>query len=101
MQQWFGLSVPVVKESLHDVPLYRAFAELDAGVSRLPNESIILRFRHLLEKHELRVQLLCTINGTLAKRGLLLKAGTVDDATLIAAPSSTKNSKGERDPEMH
>ena len=101
MQQWFGFSDPAMEESLHDVPLYRAFAELDAGVSRLPDESTILRFRHLLEKHELSAQLLATINGTLAKRGLLLKTGTVVDATLIAAPSSTKNSTGERDPEMH
>lgn len=101
MQQWFGFSDPAMEESLHDVPLYREFAELDAGVSRLPDESTILRFRHLLEKHELSAPLLATINGTLAKRGLLLKTGTVVDATLIAAPSSTKNSTGERDPEMH
>jgi IS5 family transposase len=101
MQQWFGLSDPAMEESLHDVPLYREFAELDAGVSRLPDESTILRFRHLLEKHELSAPLLATINGTLAKRGLLLKTGTVVDATLIAASSSTKNSTGERDPEMH
>ncbi|MEC5216966.1 IS5 family transposase [Actimicrobium sp. GrIS 1.19] len=101
MQQWFGLSDPAMEESLHDVPLYREFAELDAGMSRLPDESTILRFRHLLEKHALSAQLLATINATLAKRGLLLKTGTVVDATLIAAPSSTKNSKGERDPEMH
>ena len=101
MQQWFGLSDPAMEESLHDVPLYREFAELDAGVSRLPDESTILRFRHLLEKHELSARLLGTINATLAGKGLLLKTGTVVDATLIAAPSSTKNSKGERDPEMH
>jgi IS5 family transposase len=101
MQQWFGLSDPAMEESLHDVPLYREFAGLDAGLSRLPDESTILRFRHLLEQHNLSIQLLATINATLAKRGLLLKAGTVVDATLIAAPSSTKNSKGERDPEMH
>ncbi|MEC5215602.1 IS5 family transposase [Actimicrobium sp. GrIS 1.19] len=101
MQQWFGLSDPAMEESLHDIPLYREFAELDAGMSRLPDESTILRFRHLLEKHALSAQLLATINATLAKRGLLLKTGTVVDATLIAAPSSTKNSKGERDPEMH
>ena len=101
MQQWFGLSNPAMEESLHDVPLYREFAELDAGLSRLPDESTILRFRHLLEKHALSAQLLVAINATLAKRGLLLKSGTVVDATLIAAPSSTKNSKGERDPEMH
>ena len=101
MQQWFGLSDPAMEESLHDVPLYCEFAGLDAGLSRLPDESTILRFRHLLEQHNLSIQLLATINATLANRGLMLKAGTVVDATLIAAPSSTKNSKGERDPDMH
>ncbi len=101
MQQWFGLSDPAMEESLHDIPLHREFAELDAGVSRLPDESTILRFRHLLEKHELSEKIFAIINATLAKHGLLLKAGTVVDATLIAAPSSTKNKRGERDPEMH
>jgi IS5 family transposase len=67
----------------------------------LPDESTILRFRHLLEAHALSLQILATINATLAARGLMLKSGTVVDATLIAAPSSTKNSLGERDPEMH
>ena len=101
MQQWFGLSDPAMEESLHDIPLHREFAKLDAGVSRLPDESTILRFRHLLEKHELSAKILSTINAILANHGLLLKAGTVVDATLIAAPSSTKNKSGERDPEMH
>ena len=101
MQQWFGLSDPAMEEALHDVPLYREFAGLDAGASRMPDESTILRFRHLLERHELSVQLLATINASLATKGLMLKTGTVVDATLIAAPSSTKNSSGERDPEMH
>jgi len=71
------------------------------GATRLPDESTILRFRHLLEAHCLSHQLLATINATLARKGLMLKAGTAVDATLIAAPSSTKNSTGERDPEMH
>lgn len=101
MQLWFGLSDPAMEEALHDVPLYREFARLDAGITRLPDESTILRFRHLLEANELSVQLLATINATLAAKGLMLKTGTVVDATLIAAPSSTKNSSGERDPEMH
>jgi IS5 family transposase len=101
LQQWFGLSDPAMEEVLHDVPLYREFAHLDAGISRLPDESTILRFRHLLEEHNLSIQLLAAINATLAAKGLLLKTGTVVDATLIAAPSSTKNSSGERDPEMH
>ena len=101
MQQWFGLSDPAMEEALHDVPLYREFAGLDAGVSRMPDESTILRFRHLLEANNLSIQLLAAINATLATKGLLLKSGTVVDATLIAAPPSTKNRTGERDPEMH
>jgi IS5 family transposase len=101
MQQWFGLSDPAMEEALHDVPLYCEFAQLDAGITRLPDESTILRFRHLLEAHNLSAQLLATINATLTAKGLMLKTGTVVDATLIAAPSSTKNDKGERDPEMH
>ena len=101
LQQWFGLSDPAMEEALHDVPLYREFAGLDAGVTRLPDETTILRFRHLLEAHALSLQIMATINATLAARGLMLKTGTVVDATLIAAPSSTKNASGERDPEMH
>lgn len=101
LQQWFGLSDPAMEEALHDVPLYREFARLDAGMERLPDESTILRFRHLLEEHDLSLQIMAAINATLAKKGLMLKTGTVVDATLIAAPSSTKNSQGERDPEMH
>jgi len=101
LQQWFGLSDPAMEEALHDVCVYCEFARLDPGATRLPDESTILRFRHLLEENNLSIQLLATINATLAKKGLMLKAGTAVDATLIAAPSSTKNSTGERDPEMH
>ena len=101
LQQWFGLSDPAMEEALHDTPLYCEFARLDAGMGRLPDETTILRFRHLLEEHNLSIQLLATINATLIAKGLMLKTGTVVDATLIAAPSSTKNSTGERDPEMH
>ena len=101
MQQWSILSDPAMEEALHDVPLFREFAGLDNWNMRLPDESTILRFRHLLEKHELAAQMLETVNALLSGKGLLLKAGTVVDATLIAAPSSTKNASGERDPEMH
>jgi IS5 family transposase len=101
MQQWFGLSDPAMEEALHDVPLYCQFARLDPGMSRLPDESTILRFRHLLGEHDLSLQIMAAINATLANKGLMLKAGTVVDATLIAAPSSTKNKDRERDPEMH
>ena len=100
LQLWWNLSDPAMEEELHERPLYRRFAGLD-GAARMPDETTILRFRHLLEKCELAPKVLAAINATLAQQGLMLKTGTVVDATIIAAPSSTKNSKGERDPEMH
>jgi IS5 family transposase len=100
MQQWFGLSDPAMEEALHDVPMYREFASL-GWTTRLPDESTILRFRHLLEQHKLAAQMLAVINDMLATKGLMLRTGTVVDATLISAPSSTKNASGERDPAMH
>ncbi|MBK6747113.1 IS5 family transposase [Ottowia sp.] len=101
MQQWFNLSDPAMEEALHDVPVFRDFAGLTNWADALPSESSILRFRHLLERHKLAEQILATVNGLLSAKGLLLKSGTVVDATLIAAPSSTKNRDGGRDPEMH
>ena len=101
LQQWFGLSDPAMAEALHDISLYCEFARLDPGALRLPDETTILRFRHLLEENNLSIQLLATINATLVTKGLMLKTGTVVDATLIAAHNSTKNSTGESDPEMH
>ena len=100
LQQWFSLSDPAMEEAFFDVPVYRQFAQLDAH-GRLPDESTILRFRHRLEKHKLAEQILATVNDLLTAKGLLLKAGTAVDATLIAAPSSTKNKDRARDPEMH
>ena len=100
LQQWFGLSDPAMEEALHDVPLYREFTGLDSWTNRLPDESTILRFRHLLEKNNLAAEILRIVNELLTAKGLMLKTGTVVDATLIAAPSSTKNQRGERDPEM-
>jgi transposase, IS5 family len=100
MQQWFGLSDPAMEEALHDVPMYREFASL-GWTTRLPDESTILRFRHLLEQHKLAAQMLVVINDMLATKGLMLRAGTVVDATLISAPSSTKNASSKRDPAMH
>ena len=100
MQQWFTLSDPAMEEALHDTPLFREFAGLGWD-SRLPDDSTILRFRHLLERHKLAEQILATVNDLLQGKGLMLKADTVVDATLIAAPSSTKNQSGERDPQMH
>jgi len=101
LQQWFNLSDPAMEEALYDTPMFREFAHLDRGEDHLPDESTLLRFRHMLEAHDLSIQILATVNATLSAKGLLLKQGTVVDATLIAAPSSTKNSSGERDPEMH
>ncbi|MFZ1501268.1 MAG: IS5 family transposase [Giesbergeria sp.] len=100
MQQWFDLSDLGMEEAFFDTPVYREFAQLDAH-GRLPDESTILRFRHRLERHKLAEQILATVNDLLAAQGLLLKAGTAVDATLIAAPSSTKNKNKARDPEMH
>jgi len=100
MQQWFSLSDPAMEEAFFDTPLLREFAGL-ADNDRLPDESTILRFRHRLEKHKLTEELLKEVNEMLEQRGLLLKRGTVVDATLIAAPSSTKNKDKARDPEMH
>ena len=101
MQQWFNLSDPAMEEALHDVPVFRDFAGLSNWADAMPSESSILRFRHLLERHKLADQILSIVNDLLSAKGLLLKAGTVVDATLIAAPSSTKNREGTRDPDMH
>ncbi|KVP53861.1 hypothetical protein WJ90_06990 [Burkholderia ubonensis] len=86
---------------MHDVPLYREFARMDNWTVRLPNESTILRFRHLPEKHKLAAQIFALVNDILRDKGLMLRAGTVVNATLLSAPSSTKNASSERDPEMH
>jgi transposase, IS5 family len=100
LQQWFSLSDPAMEEAFFDTPLYGEFAQLEA-LSRLPDESTILRFRHRLEKHKLAQKILEVVNDLLSQRGLLLKTGTVVDATLIPAPTSTKNKDKARDPEMH
>ncbi len=100
LQLWWNLSDPAMEEELHERPLYRRFAKLEGAV-RMPDETTVLRFRRLLEKHNLAPHILATINDALVERGLLLKTGTIVDATIIAAPSSTKNKSGERDPEMH
>ena len=100
MQQWFALSDPAMEEALWDTPLFRQFAQLHEA-ARLPDESTILRFRHRLEKHKLAQELFKTVNALLEQRGLILRSGTLVDATLIAAPSSTKNKDKARDPEMH
>ena len=99
MQNWFGYSDPAMEEALYETTLLRQFAGL--GLERIPDETTILNFRRLLEKHELAGGMLEVINGYLGERGLSLPQGTIVDATLIHAPSSTKNQDGKRDPEMH
>ena len=101
LQQWFALSDEGVEDALHDVPVYRAFAGIDPGATGIPDATTVLRFRHLLERHNLAPGFLATVNGVLEARGLLLRRGTAVDATIVAAPSSTKNRTGTRDPEMH
>lgn len=100
LQLWWNLSDPAMEEELHERPLYRRFVGLE-GAARLPDETTILRFRHLLERHQIAAQVLATINAALAQQGLILKTGTVVDASITSAPSSTKNQTGKRDPEMH
>jgi transposase, IS5 family len=100
VQQWFDLSDLTMEEVLFETALYREFVGL-SSVERIPDRVSILRFRHLLEEHQLAEQILATVNATLANKGLMLREGTVMDVTLIAAPSSTKNQDGQRDPEMH
>ena len=101
MQQWYDLSDPAMEDALIEVATMRRFAGIDLISDRIPDETTILAFRHLLEKHDLGKQIFVTVNAHLKEQGMSMKQGTIIDATLIAAPSSTKNKKGERDPEMH
>jgi IS5 family transposase len=100
MQNWFALSDPAMEEALYEIASLRSFARLSLN-EPIPDETTILNFRHLLEANDLADDLLKAINALLARKGLLLKQGSIVDATIIAAPSSTKNADGERDPEMH
>ncbi len=101
MQQWYSLSDPGMEEALIEVPTMRRFAGIDLISDRIPDETTILTFRHLLEENELGEQIFQTVKAHLKERGMAMKQGTIIDATLIAAPSSTKNKEGKRDPEMH
>lgn len=101
LQQWYNLSDPGAEEALYDSLTMRNFAGVVSDADVIPDETTILRFRRLLEKHELTAQMLTTINTMLADKGLLVGKGTIVDASIIHAPSSTKNEKKERDPEMH
>jgi IS5 family transposase len=101
VQQWFNLSDPGVEELLYESPVIRRFVGVDLGIAAAPDETTILRFRHLLEKHDLGGLMLDAVNVHLAAKGIKIQTGTIVDATILHAPSSTKNEAGKRDPEMH
>ena len=100
MQQWFKLSDPAMEDALYDTEPLRRFAGIELGQDAVPDESTILKFRHLLEKHNLTAKLFEATCGYLEEKGLMLREGTIVDATLIDAPASTKNKERKRDPEM-
>jgi len=101
VQQWFALSDPGVEDALYESPVLRRFVGIDLGRAPAPDETTILNFRHLLEEHELCGEMLDAVNHYLDSRGIRITTGTIVDATIIHAPSSTKNEKKERDPAMH
>ena len=101
LQQWLALSDRQMEDALYDMESLRRFAGFPNVTAALPDETTILNFRHLLEQHDLPARLLERVNGLLKAKGLLVSQGTMVDATIIHAPSSTKNATGERDPEMH
>ena len=101
LQQWFALSDPGVEDALYESPVLRRFAGIDLGRAPVPDETTILNFRHLLEEQQLCGQMLDTVNRYLEGKGIRITTGTIVDATIIHAPSSTKNENKERDPEMH
>ena len=100
LQQWFNLSDPAVEEALYDSSAMRAFAGIDLGREPVPDETTVCKFRHLLEQHHLGRQIFEQVGRHLQDQGLKVSSGTIVDATIINAPSSTKNQSGERDPEM-
>jgi IS5 family transposase len=100
LQQWYNLSDPGAEEVLYDICSMRAFAGLELGRDAIPDETTILNFRHLLERHELTKAVFAAVSELLEARGALLRGGTIVDATLIAASPSTKNEAQKRDPEM-
>ncbi len=101
LQHWFNLSDPAAEDSLYDSESMRRFAGIELAEDTVPDETTILRFRHLLEQHRLTERIFAEVRGLLEQKRLLLKSGTIVDATIIAAPPSTKNADGKRDPEMH
>jgi IS5 family transposase len=101
VQHWFNLSDPAVEEALYDSPTMRTFVGIDLGREPVPDETTVCKFRHLLEQHGLAQTVFETVAQHLRTRGMTVSTGTIVDATIIAAPSSTKNATGTRDPEMH
>lgn len=101
LQQWFDLSDPAVEEMLYDSRAMRHFVGIDLGREAVPDETTACKFRHLLEQHQLATPLFEEVNAHLQALGIKINRGTIVDATIIAAPSSTKNKKKERDPDMH
>jgi IS5 family transposase len=101
LQQWFNLSDPGVEEALYESISMRSFVGIDLGQEPVPDETTACKFRHLLERHDLGEALFAEVNRYLAERGMEIRGGTIVDATIIAAPSSTKNKAKARDPEMH
>ncbi len=101
LQLWFNLSDPAVEEALYDSVSMRSFAGIDLGVESVPDETTVCKFRHLLERNKLGKTLLTAVNDHLHRSGIKIANGTIVDATIINAPSSTKNKDGKRDPEMH
>jgi len=100
LQNWYALSDPMAEETLCDSEAMRRFAGIELGDDRIPDETTILNFRHLLERHGLTEAIFAEVNAHLADKGITLRSGTLVDATIIDAPSSTKNKAGARDPEM-
>jgi IS5 family transposase len=101
LQQWFNLSDPAVEEALYDSAVMRQFVGIDLGHEPVPDETTACKFRHLLEEHQLGEQILGTVNLHLQAQGVRITTGTIVDATILHAPSSTKNREQQRDPEMH
>jgi IS5 family transposase len=101
LQQWFNLSDPGLEDALYESAALRRFAGIDLGREPVPDETTICNFRHLLERHDLGQSMLQMVNEYLAACGIKVATGTIVDATIVHAPSSTRNEQGKRDPEMH
>jgi transposase, IS5 family len=101
LQQWYGLADEALEDALYDSQALRGFAEIDLNHDPVPDATTLLKFRHWLERHELTRALFDEVGRMLEERGLLMRQDTIVDATIIAAPPSTKNKSKSRDPEMH